>query len=154
MQNFVPFTGIMTSLQTLSSLQECLLVSTTHDIASFNNVLQSLPVGLKALDFRGCPLRNNTQFVQILQQFTQLRSLMLSTLFKVDDNHIPSLDDIQSLIIHPPVSLRCFQLADALIEVTKCMEDVHDAENRRMRTFIAKLIAAAFPQRCPHFYKK
>ncbi len=150
MQDFVPFTDIITSLQTLSSLQTCVLISATHNIASFNNVLQSLPVGLQALSLKSCPLHKNTQFVQILRQFTQLLGLELSTTFKTNDNHIISFDDIQSLVTHPPASLRWFRLADALIEVTKCKEEVHNAENRCIRTFITKLIAAAFPlRRCP-----
>ncbi len=150
MQDFQPVTSVITSLQSLSSLQLCRLYAS--DIASFNNMLLSLPLSLQGLLLSNCPLRKNTQFVRMLHRFPQLLALEISDGLNedIEESQLVSVDDILSLALHPPVLLQWFHLEAAMVDVMKNKEDIDNAENGRVCTCIAKLTAAAFPLRyCP-----
>ncbi len=116
---------------------------------SFNNVLRSLPLGLQGLLLARCPLRANTQFVQILHRFPQLLALEITHLSTQlhKEYQLVSISAIQSLILHPPGSLQWFGLKASEIDVMKNKEDINNTENRLLRACISQLAAAAFPLR-------
>ncbi len=109
--------SVITSLQSLSSLQVCWLTSHADEMTSFNNMLSSLPIGIQALKLKNCPLRKSARFLPALRRFTHLRGLEISNDVDVEKNHQISLSDIHSLAKHPPVSLQWFEVLDDVIDV-------------------------------------
>ncbi len=129
------------------------------DVASFNNLLLSLPVSIQALHLSKCPLRKNKQLVTNLRHLTQLVGLAIEPAAHKESthkNHLISLGDIQLLAKHPHVSLRFLFLASNLIDVKQthiasAVDDDDDGartEITKIRKCISSLLLALYPLQC------
>ncbi len=110
-------------------------------------------MGIQALQLKKAPLWDNTQFLPILRQFTQLLGLEVSKDcdFGVDHEHRISVDDLQSLATNPPRSLRWFKLGGAeLMDVDKFETVAVDDEIDSLCECIVSLMSTTFPlKHCP-----